>query len=151
MVFQLVYVSAATRPLTQTELIGLLEQARASNAEHAITGTLLYRNARFLQLLEGDEDEVRHLYSLIAADPRHLDVTTVREGRRVFRQFPTWTMAFRDLRAEPLAADGYADVLEDAIDVVQDVLDDLVAGLREADRAGRPVTHASPVLRLLSA
>lgn len=144
--FQLTYVSAAVRPWTQDELVGLLEQARTRNGERRVTGMLLYRDGRFLQLLEGAEDQVRSLYAVIRADPRHRDVVLVREGRRVLRQFPTWTMAFRDLEAEPLTVPGFSDVLTDGADAADPVVADLVARLRAADPGSRPVGHGGRIL-----
>ena len=130
MVFQLTYVSRAVQPWTQPELVALLEQSRTSNDAHGITGMLLYREGRFLQLLEGAEADVRPLYGAIQADRRHHDVVCVREGRRLLRQFPSWTMAFRDLDEEPLTAPGFSDVLRDDTGATDPVVDELVTRLR---------------------
>jgi Sensors of blue-light using FAD len=145
-VFQLTYVSSAVRPWTQAELVGLLEQARTHNAERAVTRMLLYRDGRFLQLLEGAEGEVRALYARITADARHRDRAVVRTRRRLLRQFPGWTMAFRDLGAEPLTTPGYADVLGDAAAGLDPVVADLVARLRGSDPYRRAAPYGSRVL-----
>src|SRR3954454_5044238 len=61
-VFSLVYSSTTDHDWTQEELVGLLTYSRDWNAEHGVTGLLLYRDCIFMQLLEGDEDTVRALY-----------------------------------------------------------------------------------------
>lgn len=148
--FQLVYSSTAVRRLDRDELTCLVERARSHNGDHGITGMLLCSEGRFLQLLEGEEDEVRQLYAAICADARHRDVTTLSETRRLRRQFPTWTMAFRDLGEDPIIEPGYAALFEDAVERVPWAVDALVSRLRPSRPAGRPVIHSSRVLGLLS-
>lgn len=149
-VFQLVYGSLAVRDLDRAELLGLLRQARARNLGQRVTGMLLYRHGRFLQLLEGAQDDVRSVYASIAADPRHRDVTTLSERRRVLRQFPSWTMAFRDLVEEPITEPGYNALFDSAtVEQVPRAVAELVRRLRPSGPHGRPVVHASRVLGLL--
>lgn len=83
---------------------------------------------------------------MIRVDPRHRDVVLVREGRRVLRQFPTWTMAFRDVGAEPLTVPCFTDVLADPDGVADPVVAGLVARLRASDPGSRPVGHGGRVL-----
>ena len=52
---QLVYVSAATHAFTKSELLELLNKARANNQRLGITGLLLFKDGDFIQLLEGDK------------------------------------------------------------------------------------------------
>lgn len=110
--FYLVYVSSATRPFSGEDLRVLLETCRKNNAELGITGMLLYKDGNFMQVLEGDEEAVRGLYARIAADPRHGGEMILQQGFTEGRQFPDWSMGFRDLdspevRAEP----GYSEFL----------------------------------------
>ncbi len=110
--FYLVYVSSATRPFSGEDLRALLETCRKNNAELGITGMLLYKDGNFMQVLEGDEEAVRGLYARIAADPRHGGEMILQQGFTEGRQFPDWSMGFRDLdspevRAEP----GYSEFL----------------------------------------
>jgi hypothetical protein len=147
-VFQLVYSSTAVRPFTPEALVDLLEQGRTCNAERRVTGVLLYRHGRFLQLLEGDEAVVRGLYASITSDPRHRDVTTQGLRRRVRRQFPTWTMSFRDLASEPFTEPGCTALFDDAVESVRWAVDELLARLRPSGPVGRPVVHPGRVLGL---
>lgn len=71
MPFRLVYVSAASRLLSQSELVALLAESREHNSRQGITGLLLYRDGDFMQLLDGEELAVRQLFERIARDPRH--------------------------------------------------------------------------------
>lgn len=149
MVFQLVYASAATDACTREELVTLLTQARARNEACRITGMLLYREGRFLQLLEGDEQAVRRLYAAIRLDLRHRDVTMLCEGRRLLRQFPRWSMSFRDLDEDPLTEAGFTALFDDALDQVQWAVDELVTRLRPSGPPDRPRVHLSRMLGLV--
>jgi len=97
MIYTLEYVSTLVRPLDEDETAQLLTTSRAYNAARGVTGTLLFRGQRAMQLLEGDEAEVRGLYRRIADDPRHTDVVRVWESRHMQRRFPDWAMQFDDL------------------------------------------------------
>ena len=66
---------------------------------------LLYKDGNFMQVLEGDEEAVRGLYARIAADPRHGGEITLQEGFAEGRQFPDWSMGFRDLDSPEARAD----------------------------------------------
>ncbi len=97
MIFTTAYTSTMVRPLTDPELVDLLVESRARNADRGITGLLLYRRGRVMQMLEGDERVVRELYDRIAMDVRHEQVTNVWSGIAARRRFPDWTMGFEDL------------------------------------------------------
>jgi Sensors of blue-light using FAD len=110
--FFLVYVSSATRPFSREDLRVLLETCRKNNAELGVTGMLLYKDGNFMQVLEGDEGAVRGLYARIAADPRHGGEITLQQGFAEGRQFPDWSMGFRDLDSPEAHADqGYNEFL----------------------------------------
>jgi hypothetical protein len=92
-VYYLLYHSRATTWPTEADLQHLLVHAREWNAKAGITGLLLYRDGRYVQLLEGPENEVRALYARICRDPRHTQVVTVSQGLAPARRFPDWRMA----------------------------------------------------------
>ena len=92
--FYLIYSSSATRLLSDEELAAIHRDAMAGNAKRGITGFLLYRGGNFMQLLEGEEAEVRRLFECIHADPRHKDVYVLKEGTRPDRIFSKWAMGF---------------------------------------------------------
>jgi hypothetical protein len=110
----LVYSSTATRALPDEELIALLDQSRRSNALGGITGMLLYKSGRFLQVLEGDERAVQSLFGKIRSDPRHTAVRTLLVGEAEERQFPTWSMGFKNLSLESVEEiPGFSTFLSD--------------------------------------
>lgn len=94
---QLVYVSAATHAFTKSELLELLNKARANNQRLGITGLLLFKDGDFIQLLEGDKSAVKALFDTISADPRHTGTIVLHEGETSHRLFNDWSMGFRDL------------------------------------------------------
>jgi hypothetical protein len=100
----LIYESQATQPFTEAELAKLLQQARTTNEVKGLTGILLYaQDGRFVQVLEGNVDEVHELYFLhIARDPRHHRLTLLADGRLDHRRFADWRMGFRSATPEAL-------------------------------------------------
>lgn len=110
--FYLVYVSSAVRPFSRSDLEDLLATSRENNARAGITGMLLYKDGNFMQVLEGEEGAVRALYDKIGKDPRHRGEITLREGFAQGRQFPGWTMGFRDLQSREVRdIPGYSEFL----------------------------------------
>lgn len=108
------YVSSAVRLFSRAELVDLLETSQKANEKHGITGMLLYRGGNFIQVIEGEDDTVSQLYENIKADPRHKDVTLLSKDPVIFRQFPDWSMGFRNIdrmTQEELA--GFSKFLED--------------------------------------
>ena len=95
--FRLVYISRGVRKFEPPELLSFLKSFRAANAEHDITGILLYLNGDFMQLLEGTEKEVMTLLGNIEKDSRHDAVSVVMRESIRERNFTNWFMAFRDL------------------------------------------------------
>lgn len=109
----LVYVSFATRPMSEQDLRDLLEECRTNNERLNVTGMLLYRNGFFIQALEGDEEVVEKLFAEIAKDPRHQDVLRVYKAPILVRSFPNWTMGFNHIGDHHhLEMEGYSDFLE---------------------------------------
>lgn len=114
----LVYTSKAAAPFRETALTHLLEQARSLNGARDITGMLLYRGERFIQVLEGPAHVVRRLARTIGQDARHRDMRILVEEPIEERQFEDWTMGYRTLQGDRDRApagfrDSFAD-LEDA-------------------------------------
>lgn len=96
----LVYTSRAAAPFRETALTHLLEQARSLNGARDITGMLLYRGERFIQVLEGPAHLVRGLARTIGRDVRHRDMRILMEEPIEERQFEDWTMGYRSLQGE---------------------------------------------------
>ena len=110
---QFIYVSSAVKPFTNDELLQLLDKARENNEKLGITGMLLYKAGDFMQVLEGDDTAVRWLSSRISKDPRHRDVKALIDGPATEREFPDWSMGFRNLNdLDPLEVPGYSTFLD---------------------------------------
>jgi hypothetical protein len=108
----IVYVSSAVSQLGRDELLALMNECRTRNAQHGVTGMLLYKGGNFMQALEGDEADVQAVYAKIARDPRHTGLIVVDEGHHDLRQFPDWAMGFENLDAiEAAAVPGYSRFL----------------------------------------
>jgi hypothetical protein len=113
---ELIYVSLADHAMTPDELRALLAQARIHNREHGITGLLIYRDREFMQLIEGEQDEVLALYRHIENDPRHRQMYRIWEGPIAKRSCQDWAMGY----AEP--ADQTWHALPDGRQVLDDGL-----------------------------
>src|SRR5438477_5611080 len=112
----LVYISSATRLLSEQELLLLLEQFRDKNARLGISGMLLYKGGNFMQVLEGPEEAVRNLFSRIQRDRRHRGVFKLLEERIADRQFSNFTMGFTNLDRVGEEVPGYSDFLNQSLD-----------------------------------
>jgi Sensors of blue-light using FAD len=95
----LVYLSEAVGHFSRANLADLLVKSRANNSALGITGMLLYKEGKFLQVLEGKRDDVMALYRKISKDFRHRKVISLSSETIAQRQFPDWTMGFHDLGA----------------------------------------------------
>ncbi|WP_435744985.1 BLUF domain-containing protein [Microbacterium sp. PMB16] len=113
----LVYRSTAAAPFRSTALDHLLAQCRSLNGDRDVTGMLLYRGERFIQVLEGPAEVVRRLARTIGTDPRHRDMRVLIEESIDERRFEDWTMGYRTLESEAADApagfrDSFADLEE---------------------------------------
>lgn len=93
----LLYISDAVLPMDAEKLEAIREVSARNNAEHEITGVLFYSAGHFVQLLEGDTDEIHRLFEKIASDTRHQNVRllVLRPAER--RDFADWNMGLLDL------------------------------------------------------
>lgn len=94
--YSLVYRSVADDAFVLPEIYSMLSNAKEYNTEHGITGCLLYHNSHFVQLLEGEEEDVKQLFQKISKDPRHHSVEVIEKENNDERLFNTWSMAFHD-------------------------------------------------------
>lgn len=72
---------------------------------------LLYDNATYMQVLEGYEDDVHDIYKSILKDPRNSGNVTLFEEEISQRDFPNWSMGFKNLEScSPEDLPGFQDV-----------------------------------------
>jgi len=90
----IIYISEATANLSEAALLTLLQQARAEHQHAQLTGLLVYRDGRFLQILEGPEMPLREFFNRVAADPRHGKLEKLADGLKPRPDFQQWHMSF---------------------------------------------------------
>jgi len=93
--FYLIYTSIAREGIQMQDLREILDKARECNQRNGITGLLLFKNNRFMQLIEGDEAHVQELMEKIRSDHRHSNILVLQSDQAESRQFSDWSMAFR--------------------------------------------------------
>lgn len=95
--YQVLYLSNAKQRLSDDELESLLTQARDRNAQHGLTGMLVYHDGSFIQILEGEKPVVEKVLNSILNDPRHDNIIVVDEQEISQRSFPDWSMAYKKI------------------------------------------------------
>lgn len=91
---QLVYRSVAAPGLSESEVVRILRKSQEKNHAKRLSGLLVYRDHRFLQLLEGAESAVMGMFEQISRDPRHRKVEVLWVGTAMKVAMPTWAMAY---------------------------------------------------------
>ncbi len=111
--FFLVYVSTSTRIFSKKDLLKLVAASRQRNARMGITGMLVHKNGQFMHLIEGEEETVTLLMEKIGRDKRHGELITLLTGQQETRQYPGWTLGFKNLNtSHSKAIESYAPYLE---------------------------------------
>lgn len=112
--YELAYISSSVQTMKEAELNAMLEAARNNNHNQALTGMLLYADNTFLQVLEGEQRQVEHLFEKIRTDPRHIHVMLIHQGPIDRRHFPDWKMGYRRLQSGDFERKvGFTDLLRD--------------------------------------
>jgi len=91
MLRQYVYVSTANGHGPDV-IKSILESCLRNNAARGITGLLLYNGRNFLQVLEGDVEDLSWLMRRIDSDPRHAGISIIEDVAAKSRAFPDWEM-----------------------------------------------------------
>ncbi|OIO69086.1 MAG: blue light sensor protein [Zetaproteobacteria bacterium CG12_big_fil_rev_8_21_14_0_65_55_1124] len=113
---RLVYVSLATKPLEEKELLQLLGTCRSNNTEQGITGQMIYTEGTFMQVLEGPQAAVDATFARIKKDTRHHNITLIERVNIDERQFSEWSMGFKSLTREQMQdIEGFNYHLEDDV------------------------------------
>lgn len=78
---------------------------------------LLYDNATYMQVLEGEEEDVHDIYNSILKDPRNTGNVTLVEEEINQRDFPDWSMGFKNLKNHsPEELPGFQDIFNGKLD-----------------------------------
>ncbi len=92
---QVIYTSQATSPMSENEIIEMLKQAQKNNNEHGITGVLIFFLGRFVQYIEGEDQEVAQLVQNIQNDIRNTQLVILEDSQVDTRNFPDWSMGYQ--------------------------------------------------------
>lgn len=103
MPYQSIYSSQASRPMQASDLEQILEDARAGNVARDVTGVLIYSDAVFVQVLEGERVTVEALVESIRADDRHHSMKVFHAAEVPQRAFADWRMAYVSADAAELS------------------------------------------------
>lgn len=92
--------------MAEDDLLLLMQQCKIWNESHGITGMLLYLEGkflsayegRFMQVLEGTEQDVKEIFDQIKLDKRHHSMIILKHTSIQERNFETWSMGFKFLK-----------------------------------------------------
>lgn len=114
--YYIVYLSTATQLMSDEELKEVLMVSNANNHQLQVTGMLLYHEGSIVQVIEGEEQTVKALYTKIERDSRHRGIIKLSEGKLEQRNFPDWSMGFRTISAPEFAQlTGFQNVNDKAL------------------------------------
>ncbi len=90
---RITYISKITNPLSNKEIEQIGNISIQNNIQVNITGTLVFFEKMFFQIIEGDDKEVDRLYEKIGNDPRHCDILRLKTEDDINKRlFPNWYM-----------------------------------------------------------
>lgn len=90
-----IYVSGASRPMSNADLQDILTTSRRNNLRNGITGMLMWADPMFLQIHEGEACLVENLVARIGRDSRHRHVMALSQQTTDQRLFSDWSMGFK--------------------------------------------------------
>ena len=88
--------------MRDSELLEIVELARANNAQLQISGMLLYADGSFIQVLEGDPQAIERLIRKIRRDTRHRGFLILLDRAIHERDFDGWSMGFQRVSQQEL-------------------------------------------------
>ena len=108
----IVYVSSG-RSQQQANVMDILRISRVNNTRLNITGMLAYKDGNFLQILEGEHSTLSRVLEKIERDERHSGMIVLAKTHIEERLFPSWSMAFRELKdLSPDDAEAYSPFMD---------------------------------------
>jgi len=72
----------------------ILEEARHYNIINNLTGVLLYEEGEFVQILEGNKDDLDLVFKKICASQKHYDIEMILDAPIGGRAFSDWSMGY---------------------------------------------------------
>ena len=90
--YRVIYKSRSRVALNWDIVTDILHSSEAYNESHGITGVLLASNTHFLQVLEGNYEDVNAAFMRIVRDERHTDIKLIGFSVIDARLFGGWGM-----------------------------------------------------------
>lgn len=94
---ELIYSSLSEAHNDTDNVRDILVSSERNNAATSVTGLLLFDGERYIQILEGQSEDVESLFVTISDDPRHTNLELLHKGPIAGRSFETWRMAYEAL------------------------------------------------------
>ena len=114
--FNLVYVSQAHEQVCYTDIQKILVVSQKNNIDNNVTGLLLYQDHHFLQILEGDEDQVMLIMARVIKDRRNHHLRVLIESQSNKRIFESFPMVFYDGDTDQSTSDLVMKIFATALD-----------------------------------
>ncbi len=92
---QLIYTILATTPLSESDILNLLEKSQSNNIKHGIIGILIFFFGRFVQYIEGEDKKIEQLILNIQNDKRNTQFAILEDIESNIRNFPDWSMGYQ--------------------------------------------------------
>ena len=94
---ELIYTSVSSAHGDKTEVKNILAASERNNVANSVTGLLIFDGHRYIQILEGETENVDRLYDVISKDSRHQQLELLHKGGITSRSFENWRMAYESL------------------------------------------------------
>ncbi|WP_010164122.1 BLUF domain-containing protein [Sphingomonas sp. PAMC 26617] len=116
-------ISTAREKLDAIELDSILKVSRRNNAAVGVTGLLVVGGRRFLQVLEGPDDQVAAVFDRISRDDRHFAVVKLSKKTVETRLFGEWAMGYRTVASAAMPDEGnLSAIVERLIAPIDDIV-----------------------------
>lgn len=93
---RIIYTSKASEPLSKRGLLDMHHESRVFNSIDNISGVLMQREGTFIQVIEGDSENVDDLFTRIQNDSRHKEIKLIQDSSAASRLFSNWAMGCVD-------------------------------------------------------
>ena len=94
MLIRLTYASRATNGVSSQLIRDILDSSQRNNPARGLTGMLCCNAEIFLQVLVGPRAAVNELYTRLADDHRHKDLTILDYAEISARRYANWSMGW---------------------------------------------------------
>jgi hypothetical protein len=93
-VYQLIYISDKVNTFVPSDIDSILCKARVNNEKYGVTGLLVELPKHFIQIVEGNQDDVEFAFKLISKDTRHDNLRVILATTTKTREMEAWAMGF---------------------------------------------------------